>query len=143
MNNLILIKYGELTTKKSNRLAFVKLLASNIEKVLKNEEYKLKYDRVRMYIECENTESIINKLIYIFGIHSIVVCHRVNNNLDEIKNKVLELVSKENFNSFKVETKRALKSFEIHSQDFNKIIGGLVLKNFNVVVDVLLFILKK
>ena len=136
MNNLILIKYGELTTKKSNRLAFVKLLASNIEKVLKNEEYKLKYDRVRMYIECENTESIINKLIYIFGIHSIVVCHRVNNNLDEIKNKVLELVSKENFNSFKVETKRALKSFEIHSQDFNKIIGGLVLKNFNVVVDV-------
>ena len=35
MDKLILIKYGELTTKKSNRLVFVKLLAHNIEKVLK------------------------------------------------------------------------------------------------------------
>ena len=136
MNNLILIKYGELTTKKSNRLAFVKLLAKNIENILKGEEYKLKYDRVRMYIECNNVESITNKLTHIFGIHSIVICHRVNNNVDEIKDKVLELLSKDSFKTFKVETKRALKSFEIHSQDFNRVIGGLVLKNFNVSVDV-------
>ena len=136
MNNLILIKYGELTTKKSNRLAFVKLLAKNIENILKDEEYKLKYDRVRMYIECNNVESVTNKLTHIFGIHSIVVCYRVNNNVDEIKNKVLEILSKESFKTFKVETKRALKSFEIHSQDFNRIIGGLVLKNFDVSVDV-------
>lgn len=136
MNNLILIKYGELTTKKSNRLAFVKLLAKNIENILKGEEYKLKYDRVRMYIECNNVDTITNKLTHIFGIHSIVICHRVNNNVDEIKDKVLELLSKESFKTFKVETKRALKSFEIHSQDFNRVIGGLVLKNFNVSVDV-------
>ena len=37
MDKLILIKYGELTTKKSNRLAFVKLLAKNIENILKDE----------------------------------------------------------------------------------------------------------
>lgn len=136
MNYLILIKYGELTTKKSNRLAFVKLLAKNIEKILKNEEYKIKYDRVRMYIECNNLESVINKLKHVFGIHSIVVCNRVNNNVDDIKNKILELLKDESFKTFKVETKRALKSFEIHSQDFNRIIGTLILKNFDVLVDV-------
>lgn len=136
MNNLILIKYGELTTKKSNRLAFVKLLAKNIENVLKNEKYNLRYDRVRMYIECENTLSVAEKLKNIFGIHGIVICYRVNNNVDEIKKKVLEIISKESFRTFKVETKRALKSFEIHSMDFNRIIGGLVLKNFDVSVDV-------
>ncbi len=136
MNNLILIKYGELTTKKSNRLAFVKLLAKNIENILKNEKYNLKYDRVRMYIECENTLSVVEKLKNIFGIHGIVICYRVNNNVDEIKNKVLDVLKKSKFNTFKVETKRALKSFEIHSMDFNRIIGGLILKNFDVSVDV-------
>ena len=30
MNKLILIKYGELTTKKANRKTFIKLLANNI-----------------------------------------------------------------------------------------------------------------
>ena len=35
MENLILIKYGELTTKKANRNAFIKLLANNIKNILK------------------------------------------------------------------------------------------------------------
>ena len=133
---LILIKYGELTTKKSNRKTFIKLLAKNIENVLKGENFKLKYDRVRMYIECENAEIIAKKLQKIFGIHSIVICHKVNNNIDEIKQKVLELAKLQQFNTFKVETKRALKTFEIHSMDMNHIIGGLILKNIKCKVDV-------
>jgi len=136
MDKLILIKYGELTTKKSNRLAFVKMLANNIKTILKNDNIKLVYDRVRMYVECDNEEVIANKLKNIFGIHSIVICHKVNNNIDEIKEKVLELVRKESFKTFKVETKRALKSFEIHSMEFNNIIGGLILKNTSSKVDV-------
>ena len=136
MDKLILIKYGELTTKKSNRLSFVKLLAKNVENILKDETFKLKYDRVRMYIECFDADKICEKLKKVFGIHSIVVCYKVNNNVDEIKNKVLELLKNENFKTFKVETKRALKSFEIHSMDFNRIIGGLILKNIKCSVDV-------
>lgn len=135
MDKLILIKYGELTTKKNNRTSFIKLLAKNIKKVLKDENYKLIYDRVRMYIECDNTQNIVLKLKNIFGIHSIVICHKVNNNIDDIKNKVIELVSMENFKTFKVQTKRALKSFEIHSMEFNNIIGSLILKNFDCKVD--------
>ena len=133
---LILIKYGELTTKKSNRKAFIKLLAKNIENILINEKYKLKYDRVRMYIECDNAEIIAKKLQKVFGIHSIVICHKVNNNIEEIKQKVLELVKLQQFNTFKVETKRALKTFEIHSMDMNNLIGGLILKNIKCKVDV-------
>ena len=136
MDKLILIKYGELTTKKSNRKVFIKLLANNILNILKDENIKLRYDRVRMYVECDNEEIVAEKLKNVFGIHSIVICHRVNNNIDEIKEKVLELTKKQDFKTFKVETKRALKSFEIHSMDFNNIIGGLILKNFNCKVDV-------
>ena len=34
-----------------------------------------------------------------------------------------------NFSTFKVETKRSDKSFSIHSQEMNRILGGVVLKN--------------
>ena len=136
MNNLILIKYGELTTKKANRGTFIKLLANNINSILKNEEYTMRFDRVRMYIECNNTKKIVEKLKYIFGIHSIVICHKVNTNTEDIKSKVLEILKTEKFNTFKIYTKRADKSFNIHSMDFNNIIGGFVLKNINCKVDV-------
>ena len=136
MNNLILIKYGELTTKKANRNTFIKLLASNIKNLLKGEEFNLKFDRVRMYIECNNAEIIASKLKKVFGIHSIVICHKVNTNIEDIKNKVLELLKKEKFLTFKINTKRADKSFEIPSMEFNNIIGGHVLKNLSCKVDV-------
>lgn len=136
MNNLILIKYGELTTKKANRNVFIKLLANNIKKILNGEEFNIRFDRVRMYIECNNVEVIVKKLEKVFGIHSIVICHKVNTNVEDIKDKVIELLSKENFKTFKIHTKRADKRFEIHSMDFNNIIGGHVLKNLDCKVDV-------
>lgn len=136
MDNLILIKYGELTTKKANRNTFIKLLANNIKNILKCENFNIKFDRVRMYIECNNANAIVKKLEKVFGIHGIVICHKVNTNIDDIKAKVLELLKKENFKTFKINTKRADKSFEIHSMDFNNIIGGYVLKNINSKVDV-------
>ena len=136
MNNLILIKYGELTTKKANRNTFIKLLANNIKNLLKRETFNLKFDRVRMYIECDNACVIAKKLEKVFGIHSIVICHKVNTNIEDIKSKVLELLNKEKFNTFKINTKRANKNFEIPSMEFNNIIGGHVLKNIPCKVDV-------
>ena len=136
MKELILIKYGELTTKKGNRKVFIKMLVKNINNILKGLEYKINYDRVRMYIECNDSKEIIEKLKKVFGIHEIVICNRVINDVDEIKDKVLEIMKEKEFNTFKVNTKRADKSFEIHSMDFNNIIGGHILKNINCKVDV-------
>lgn len=132
-----MIKYGELTTKKDNRKVFIKKLVSNIKNILKDYEYEIKYDRVRMYITADsNIDEIALKLSKVFGIHGIVIANKVNNNTEEIKAKVLEILKDVKFNTFKVETKRADKRFEIHSMEFNNIIGSLVLKNFPCKVDV-------
>ena len=138
MNKLIMIKYGELTTKKANRKLFIQILDNNIKKILKDFDIKITKDRVRMYIECSNEDlnQDVNKLKKVFGIHGIVVAHKVNNNTDEIKSKVLELIKNESNKTFKVITKRADKRFEISSMDFNNVIGGFVLKNTNLKVDV-------
>ena len=137
MDKLIMIKYGELTTKKANRKVFINLLENNIKNILKDLEYKIAKDRVRMYITCSNRnlEEILKRLKKVFGIHSIVVAHKVNTNIEEIKDKSLEIINKD-YKTFKVNTKRADKNFEIHSMEFNNIIGGFILKNTNLKVDV-------
>ena len=132
MEKIILIKYGELTTKKANRNLFINTLANNIRESLKDYEIKLTKNRVRMFIEVldENVfDTVIDKLKNIFGIHSIVVCYKTNNNIDDIKKDVLDITSKIDFKTFKVATKRSNKDFSISSMDFNNIIGGLLLKN--------------
>lgn len=131
MEKLILIKYGELTTKKGNRNQFINRLSENIKvdgKIIKK--------RDRMYIIPNNFDETINKLKKVFGLQGIVVAYKVNTNNDDIKSGVLEVLKNENFKTFKVETKRANKNFEIKSMDFNNVIGGLVLKNFDCKVDV-------
>lgn len=136
MKKMILIKYGELTTKKGNRSVFIRLLVKNIQSLLKNVDYKIKYDRVRMYIESEDIELVISKLKNVFGIHSIVKCYKVKTDTEEIKSSLLEILKDVEFKTFKVETNRALKSFPIPSMEFSRMMGGHILKNFNCKVDV-------
>ena len=138
MDKIILIKYGELTTKKNNRNLFINLLYENIKNKLKNYNVKIIKNRVRMFIETnDNIDEIVDILSNIFGIHSIVVAYKVDNNIDSIKSNVLDIVKNISFKTFKVETKRSDKSFPIPSMEFNNIIGGLILKNIsNVSVDV-------
>ena len=112
MNKIILIKYGELTTKKANRNQFINLLDTNIKNSLKNYNIKITKNRVRMFIEVLNEEDfeiIINKLSKIFGIHSIVIANKTDNNIDNIKKEVLKITKEKNFNTFKIETKRSNK----------------------------------
>ena len=135
---IILIKYGELTTKSGNRNLFINILYNNIKKALEGYNVKIIKNRVRMFIETEdNIEEIVSILKNIFGIHSIVIAHRVNTNTKDIEEKVLEIAKNTSFKTFKVETDRADKFFPIPSMDFSRRIGGLLLKNIDgIKVDV-------
>ena len=138
MDKLILIKYGELTTKKANRNVFIGILTNRIQTVLKNYDIKIQKDRVRMYISCngKDLDFILEELKKVFGIHSIVVCHKVDTNKESIEQKVLELVTDKGYKTFKINTKRADKTFPIPSMEFNNKIGGCVLRNTDLKVDV-------
>ena len=133
MNRVILIKYGELSTKKGNRNFFIKTLYENVKNKLKNYDVKISKDRARMYIEfldsdLDNIKKIIDR---IFGIHMYHIATIVDTNIDTIKTSVLEIMKNESFSTFKVETKRSDKSFEVHSQDMNRVLGGVILKNID------------
>ena len=135
MKELIMIKYGELTTKKANRKIFINILTQNVEKVLEGEKVEITKDNVRMFIKCENAKSIAIKLQKVFGILSIVIAYKVNNTIEDVLNKSLEIMDKTK-KTFKVVTKRADKRYPIHSMDYSRKLGGLILKNSNYKVDV-------
>lgn len=139
MKQVILIKYGELSTKKGNRNFFINTLYQNIKYKLKNFDVSIFKDRSRMYIEFHDydLEEIKKKLDCVFGIHMYHIAYIVDTNVDAIKELLLELVKDLSFKTFKVETKRCDKKFSIHSQEMNHILGGLILKNKNgISVDV-------
>lgn len=139
MNRVILIKYGELSTKKGNRNFFINTLYHNVLNKLKNYSVKVTKDRARMTIEfndkdLDSIKSIIDK---IFGIHTYQVAYVCKSDSEDIKDTLMSIVSKSKFSTFKVETKRSDKSFPIHSQDFNREIGGMLLRSIpNIKVDV-------
>ena len=138
MEKLLLIKYGELTTKKGNRKFFIKTLCNNIENMLSDINFQMEKNLSCMYIKVDekNLNCCIEKLLKVFGIHSIAICEKVNNNIEEIGNKVLEVLKEKQFQTFKIETKRSYKQFEFKSLEVSSKIGAIVLKNIKCHVDV-------
>ena len=139
MNRVILIKYGELSTKKGNRNFFINTLYNSVKDKLKDYSVKIHKDRARMTIlfdekDLDNIKSIIDK---IFGIHTYHIANVCESNDDDIQSNLLDIISKEKFNTFKIDVRRSNKNFPIHSQDYNRVLGGLLLKNIDgIKVDV-------
>ena len=138
MKKLIIIKYGELTTKHDNINFFIKTLKNNIESSLSGIDNKITYDVGRMFIETDEYDEVVKKLTNTFGIHEINIAYEIDDrSLDNISKVLIELLSDKEFNTFKVVTKRSDKSYPIKSMDVSKSLGGVVLKNKKTVkVDV-------
>ena len=139
MDKVILIKYGELSTKKGNRNFFINTLSNNVSNKLKKYDVSIIKDRAHMYIEFkdEDFSNIKKEIDKVFGIHKYNVANIVDNDIESIKDVVLEMVKNDNPKTFKIETKRSNKSFPLHSYEVNNTLGGHVLKNTNdIKVDV-------
>lgn len=130
MNRVVLIKYGELTTKKGNRKFFINTLYQNLKKKLNNFDVKISRDISRMYIEFSEheLELVLEKLNQVFGVHSYQIAYKIETDIEKIKELAVEVMN-EKSGTFKVETRRANKNFPIQSIEFSRQVGGLVLKN--------------
>lgn len=140
MKKIIILKYGELTTKKDNINYFLKTLKNNINIILKDINHTITYDFGRMFIDVksEDIEKVVEKLKCIFGIHEIIVGYiSEDKSLDNIKTNILSLIKDKNFKTFKVSTKRSDKTFPLNSMEISKSLGGYILRNIsNIQVDI-------
>lgn len=143
MEDHILIRYGELSLKKTNRRQFVQKVTNSIKRALKDFE-ALEYESrgMRFYIHLHNTPStdVIKVLQRIPGLYSFSVVERANSNIDDICASAKSLVEnelKEGKKTFKVETNRADKNFPMTSLEISKEVARYLFKNIpNLQADV-------
>ena len=137
MKKIIIIKYGELSTKKDNKNYFISKLKDNIEITLKDINHNTYYDFGRMFVETDEIDEVVSHLKNVFGIQGMFIGYTSNKTeLEDIKSDVIELLQNKVFKTFKVVTKRSNKNYPINSMGVSRIIGGHILKNIDCKVDV-------
>ena len=140
MKKIIIIKYAELTTKKSNINFFIKTLKDNVTKAIDGIDALVTFDKGRMFIEssADNYDLILNKIKNIFGIHEIVIGYKYDErDIESINENVVNLLKEYDITTFKVITKRSDKTYPLDSMEISRKVGGAILKNYsNSKVDV-------
>ena len=131
MDKLIVIRYAELSTKKSNINQFLSRLKENINFTLDKIEHVTYFDRGRMFIETSKIDEVVDKLKTVAGIQGILIAYKMDSNEETIKTNVLNLLKEKSFKTFKVETKRSDKNFPIDSMTMSKNVGATILKNID------------
>lgn len=144
MDKILSISYGELALKGLNRRYFEDQLISNIKRAIKDLGYEKIYkEQGKLYIEANEDDfpQMINRLKKVFGLVNISPCIRTEKNIEDIEKAAIEIMKEKTKNqaikTFKVESKRADKTFPIKSPGLSRKIGGVILKNFSdLTVDV-------
>ena len=138
----LLVRYGELTLKGTNRKMFVNQLRDNVKRALiPLRGYHLKGKRDRMYIELSpeaDINEIIHRLSKVYGIKSISPVIKIDKNEEKINQSAIQL--SQDFvkgSTFKVDVKRVDKSFRLDTYELQRQVGGAILKeNNNITVNV-------
>lgn len=130
MKEVILIRFGEIFLKGRNYSYFENTLFKNVERRLK--KFNLKLERIsgRFLVsdfEAEDKDDIIEAIQTVFGLVSLSVAYEVETSVDTIKSACEKIKIKDK--TFKVEVKRADKTFPIKSFEFAGELGGVILKN--------------
>ena len=81
MEKLIIIKYGELGTKKGNIGYFLSLLKKNVIWQLKGIDSHVTFDIGRMFVETSNFDECIKRLQNVFGIHEMTIAYKIGNDI--------------------------------------------------------------
>ena len=94
MEKVILIKYGELSTKKDNINFFLKKLRENILFALKDLEVRVDYDLGRMFVHTEKKyDEVVSRISNVFGIHEINIGYIIESiDFEVIKEEILKLL---------------------------------------------------
>ncbi len=143
--NLFIVRFGEAALKGQNKPYFEKLLVERIRKLVKRlGSIEVRRKEGLIFVRADKSipqEDIIREIGKVFGIASISPAVECPSDLEEIGRAAVEymnrLIQEKGVKTFKVEAKRADKSFPVKSPDIAKKVGASVLKGCKVLkVDV-------
>ncbi len=146
MEKVILARIGEIALKGLNRSVFERRLAVNIRKMISDlGPAKVRWSQSRFYIEPEDDtfmfDEALERLTGVFGLVSVspavVVSSEEEAVFAEAVAQMKAEMEKRTIRTFKVETKRGLKTFPLNSPAISAEAGGRILDAFpELTVDV-------
>ncbi len=144
MNDIILLKLGEIILKGLNRRYFENKLMSNVRRRLSRiGRFKVYCIQSTVYVEAAednaDMDAAFEALQKVFGVVAVVRAAACEKDKDAITKLALEYLREdmENARSFKVESKRSDKSFPMTSIELSQYVGGELNEAFpDVAVDV-------
>lgn len=135
----ILVRYGELSTKGKNRKDFIKKLLNNVKNALRAYEkltYEKQHDRMYIMLNGEDHEAVGKDLAKVFGISSFSFAIKMEKDIDVIVENAFVIAKNANAKTFKIDTRRADKTFPMISDEVNRTVATKILKNLEYKVDV-------
>ena len=135
MENVLLIRYGEVHLKGLNRPYFERKLIERIKLALSGLNATVKREQGRIYafgIGENDNEKAIDMLTRVFGIHSLSPSYGVEKGWDTLCRTALEVMKQEaagGKRTFKVFARRSDKQFFMNSQSICRELGGYILDN--------------
>ena len=143
MNEIILLKLGELVLKGQNRRSFEQRLFSNLRHKLKDfGDFAISSAQSTIYLEPKSDcdmNAVLRALGDVFGVVSLSIAVGCEKDADAIVETAASYLGGElsRAHSFKVESKRADKSFPMTSIQLSQYVGGELHERFpNLTVDV-------
>ncbi len=137
--NSAIIRYHEVALKRGNRPYFVELLKRNLKSSVEGlglMEIKTLPGRLFMVFHGEaDCDEIRRRLACVFGVANFSFVERTAVDLEDLKSKILESLKGKEYSSFRIQTKRADKTFPLNSPDVNREVGGAVKAYSNARVD--------
>ena len=136
---LLIIHHSEIALKKGNRAFFEKRLRLSIRNALAGlGEFRIisGYGRILLFIAPSiSIELALQRLRKVIGIAAVRVSFRGDVDPHVLKCEILEQVKNLSFASFRVDARRADKSFPYTSVQINEIVGGYIHERLNKPVD--------
>ncbi|MFW5649649.1 MAG: tRNA uracil 4-sulfurtransferase ThiI [Candidatus Alkaliphilus sp. MAG34] len=145
MENIIIVRYGEVALKGLNKKFFEDKLVGQIQHALSDlEGIRVYKAHSRIYVDPVgyDIQDIIDRLKKIFGIVSLSAAKRFEADMDRIKEAALkeleDRIARDNsIKTFKAETRRGDKKFPLQSPEISRDVGAYLLQNIdNISVDV-------
>ena len=128
---LLLIRYGELGLKGKNKNIFISKLVNKIRAAMKGMDgwsVHSTWGRLWVEVDAEETAAALERLRRVFGIYSISPVLEVERDLDAIGVAAFSVLQKAlpNGGTFKVETRRADKTFPMPSPEISREVANRV-----------------
>ncbi len=134
----LMIHFGELSTKGSNKRLFVNTLIHNVRLALKKFDAKVTSTRDHIFVDLteKDPKPIIERLQEISGIQRISLVYKCGKDIEEIKAAGLALMEKEEGRTFKIKTHRVDKKYPLSSYEISCEVADSILDHFpNLTVD--------